>query len=62
MPWASAPSAGLSVAPADARFAFEHVMEGWGTITYVLNSLNRGLGQADAYPFVLSATSMTKLL
>jgi hypothetical protein len=30
-------------------------------ITYVLNNLNRGLGNDDAYPFVLSTTSIDKL-
>jgi hypothetical protein len=37
------------------------MMEGWGAITYVLNNLNRGLGNGDAYPFVLSTPSIQKL-
>lgn len=40
---------------------FDAMMNGWTTITYVLNSLNRGLGNDDAYPFVLSVAAMTKL-
>ena len=36
-------------------------MDGWAAITYVLNNLNRGLGNDDAYPFVLSAPSVKKL-
>lgn len=40
---------------------FAAMMESWTSITYVLNNLNRGLGVDDAYPFVLSDTSVTKL-
>ena len=31
------------------------MLDSWAAITYVLNNLNRGLGNGDAYPFVLSA-------
>jgi hypothetical protein len=41
--------------------SFDRMMESWGTITYVLNNLNRGLGNDDAYPFVLSPSSIAKL-
>jgi hypothetical protein len=37
------------------------LIEEWKTLTYVLNNLTRGLGLADAYPFVLSATIVEKL-
>ena len=37
------------------------MMQSWTPITYVLNNLNRGLGNDDAYPFVLSDTSVEKL-
>jgi hypothetical protein len=40
---------------------FERMMSSWGPITYVLNNLNRGLGNPDAYPFVLSPRSEMKL-
>jgi len=30
-------------------------------LTYVMNNLSRGLGLADAYPFVLSPTVIEKL-
>jgi hypothetical protein len=40
---------------------FEKMVESWGPITYVLNVLNRGLGNADAYPFVLSNRTIDKL-
>ena len=33
----------------------------WFPVTYALNNLNRGLGQADAYPFVLAAPAIEKL-
>ena len=33
----------------------------WVPVTLLLNSLNRSLGQSDAYPFALSAGAMVKL-
>jgi hypothetical protein len=41
--------------------AFDRLMASWFPLTYVLNNLNRGLGQADAYPFVLSTPAIEKL-
>lgn len=40
---------------------FERMLESWFPLTYMLNNLNRGLGQADPYPFVLSAPAVEKL-
>ena len=40
---------------------FDKMMDAWRTITYVLNNLNRGLGNADAYPFVLTPASTNKI-
>ena len=37
------------------------MLESWAAITYVLNNLNRGLGNGDAYPLSLSAPSIEKL-
>lgn len=54
----------LSAAPnpiADDDVSFDHMLDSWGPITYVLNNLNRGLGIGDAYPFVLSGISIDKL-
>ncbi len=47
--------------PTASRATFERMLESWGPITYVLNNLNRGLGNDDAYPFVLSTKSTEKL-
>ena len=33
----------------------------WFPLTYALNSLNRGLGLPDLYPYVLSPTAIEKL-
>ena len=33
----------------------------WVPLTLLLNSLNRSLGQQDAYPFALSAGALCKL-
>jgi hypothetical protein len=41
--------------------SFDDMMRDWVPITYVLNNLNRGLGNDDAYPFVLSTRSLEKL-
>jgi hypothetical protein len=47
--------------PSDRPVPFERMLESWGAITYVLNNLNRGLGNGDAYPLSLSAPSIEKL-
>jgi len=41
--------------------SFDRLMSSWYPITYMLNNLNRGLGNADAYPFVLSTPAVEKL-
>ena len=41
--------------------SFDWLLDSWFPLTYLLNSLNRGLGMADAYPFVLSAPAVEKL-
>jgi len=41
--------------------AFQDLIDSWFPLTYVLNNLNRGLGHADAYPFVLSPAAVAKL-
>jgi hypothetical protein len=54
----------LSVPPEPTRAYvgdFDNLVKEWGTLTYVLNNLTRGLGLADAYPFVLSAPIVGKL-
>jgi hypothetical protein len=40
---------------------FDLLVREWLSLTYVLNNLTRGLGLADAYPFVLSAPVVEKL-
>lgn len=57
----SAPS--LSGVPDPVRDprSFDTLMTSWLPLTYMLNNLNRGLGQPDAYPFVLSQAVTEKL-
>ena len=43
------------------RGPFEEKIDAWFSLTYVLNSLNRGLGLPDGYPFVLSDPVIAKL-
>ncbi len=41
--------------------SFDELIEDWFPVTYVLNTLNRGMGLPDAYPFVLSTPAINKL-
>lgn len=41
--------------------SFDAMIDAWAPLTYVLNNLNRGLGQPDGYPFVLSTPVIEKL-
>ena len=40
---------------------FDTLVRQWVPLTLLLNSLNRSLGQPDAYPFALSAGAWCKL-
>lgn len=46
---------------ASANASFERILDAWLPVAYVLNNLNRGLGLADAYPFVLTDAVVDKL-
>ncbi len=41
--------------------SFDRMIVDWHAVTYLLNSLNRGMGFADAYPFVLAPAAVDKL-
>ncbi len=41
--------------------SFEAIIEAWPPLTVLMNSLNRAMGQADSYPFVLSEPVIDKL-
>jgi hypothetical protein len=43
------------------RGVFDQMIDAWYPLTYLLNNLNRGLGLADGYPFVLSTPVVEKL-
>jgi hypothetical protein len=43
------------------RMPFDRLIDSWFSLTYVLNNLNRSLGQPDGYPFVLSTSVVEKL-
>lgn len=45
----------------DEPETFAELIESWFPLTYLLNNLNRGLGLADAYPFVLTPAAVAKL-
>jgi len=40
---------------------FDHLVDQWVPLTLLLNSLNRSLGQDDAYPFALTQQALDKL-
>lgn len=40
---------------------FDRLIDDWFPLTYAINSLTRGLGHGDAYPFVLSRLAIEKL-
>jgi len=40
---------------------FDRLVEQWVPVTLLVNSLNRSLGQEDAYPFALSPATLDKL-
>ena len=44
-----------------AGATFDSLLEHWFPLTYALNSLNRGVGLPDMYPFVLSSPVVEKL-
>jgi hypothetical protein len=41
--------------------SFDGILKNWLSLTYALNSLNRGMGLPDLYPFVLSSPAIEKL-
>ena len=45
----------------DEKAPFEQLVDQWVPLTLLLNSLNRSLGQEDAYPFALSIRALDKL-
>jgi hypothetical protein len=45
----------------DVNVSFDSILENWFPLTYALNSLNRGMGLLDVYPFVLSIQAIEKL-
>jgi hypothetical protein len=45
----------------DAAETFDELIEAWLPLTFALNNINRSLGHADVYPFLLSAATLTKL-
>ncbi len=47
--------------PESEQSAFLAMIDRWHALTYVLNNLNRGMGLADGYPFVISAPAIEKL-
>jgi hypothetical protein len=40
---------------------FDRLLADWFPVTYLMNNLNRGMGLADAYPFVLAPPAIEKL-
>jgi hypothetical protein len=45
----------------DFNIGFDAILKNWFPLTQALNSLNRGMGLPDVYPFVLSTRAIEKL-
>jgi hypothetical protein len=58
---ADEPSLAAPVDPLKRNADFDRMIEAWTALAYVLNNLNRGLGLADGYPFVLTTPVIGKL-
>lgn len=56
-----APDAPVSAQPRKGEDDFDELISTWTPLTFALNSLNRSMGHADLYPFVLSPIVLTKL-
>ena len=51
-----------AIPPPDAGAAgFETILDEWLPLSYALNGVNRSMGKADLYPFVLSPAVVKKL-
>jgi len=58
---ADAPATAKPRSGYDPDTDFDTLLQHWFPLTYALNSLNRGMGLLDAYPFVLSPRAIEKL-
>jgi hypothetical protein len=56
-----APQPDKSALASTGSEGFEQMLNAWLPLSYLLNNLNRSLGQPDAYPFVLSSVAIKKL-
>jgi hypothetical protein len=54
-------AAGEPVADLEVAETFEDLIDAWLPLTFALNNINRSLGHADVYPFLLSPTATVKL-
>jgi hypothetical protein len=54
-------SAIIDLDPYEPDADMESIIGAWLPLTFAMNSLNRAMGHADLYPFVLSPTVVTKL-
>ena len=61
VPGAAEPDNEEVINPFASGSAFDQLVEQWVPVTLLLNSLNRSLGQDDAYPFALTAGALDKL-
>ena len=57
----AADAAPLYSYPAAAPDQFRAMLDAWFPLTYALNEINRSLGEADLYPFVLAPAVIDKL-
>jgi hypothetical protein len=51
----------LSAEPTDRVASFDQMIAQWLPLSFMLNAVNRSLGQSDAYPFLLAPSVLEKL-
>ena len=59
--WPLPLAAAVAAATLALSMAYPLLIEPWLPLSFALNSLNRTMGQADVYPFILSARVIEKL-
>ena len=47
--------------PGRPPIPFDELMDRWGPLPFAINSINRGMGLPDLYPFVIPSPAIDKL-
>lgn len=61
LPVTQSPDAPLAVLPPDRASTADELINSWLPLSYALNAIERSMGKADLYPFVLAPDVLNKL-